>query len=158
MSSSRFAVAVHVLALMARAGNEPVKSEGVGASVNTNPVVIRRLLCELRHANLVVSQKGATGGSRLARRPEEITLLDVYRAVEGRDVFCLHRHPNGLECPVGHGVETVLQSVLDEVNTAVGRVLASRTVNDVLESTQFSCLEFGHKPAPDCSHLFRSVE
>jgi len=147
MSSSRFAVAVHVLALMARAGNESVKSEGVGASVNTNPVVIRRLLCELRHANLVVSQKGATGGSKLARRPEDITLLDVYRAVEGRDVFCLQRHPRGVDCPIGHGVETVLQSVLGEVNSAVEQVLARRTVNDVLESTRANYPEYAYNGA-----------
>jgi Rrf2 family protein len=134
-TSSRFAVAVHALALMAKAGAEPVKSEGVAASVNTNPVVIRRLLCELAHADLVVSQKGATGGTRLARKPEEITLLDVYRAVEGKDVFRLQRHRPSANCPVGAGVEAVLHGVLDEVNGAVEDVLATRTMGDVLQSS-----------------------
>jgi Rrf2 family protein len=134
-TSSRFAVAVHALALMARAGDEPVKSEGVAASVNTNPVVIRRLLCELAHADLVVSQKGAYGGTKLARKPEEITLLDVYRAVEGKDVFRLQRHRPSANCPVGAGVEAVLHGVLDEVNGAVEEVLATRTMDDVLQSS-----------------------
>jgi Rrf2 family protein len=120
---------------MARAGDEPVKSEGVAASVNTNPVVIRRLLCELAHADLVVSQKGASGGTRLARKPEEITLLDVYRAVEGKDVFRLQRHRPSANCPVGAGVEAVLHGVLDEVNGAVEDVLAARTMGDVLQSS-----------------------
>jgi Rrf2 family protein len=134
-TSSRFAVAVHALALIARAGDEPVKSEGVAASVNTNPVVIRRLLCELAHADLVVSQKGASGGTRLARKPEDITLLDVYRAVEGKDVFRLQRHRPSGNCPVGAGVEAVLHGVLDEANGAVEHVLATRTMGDVLESS-----------------------
>ena len=134
-TSSRFAVAVHVLALMARAGEESVKSEGVAGNVNTNPVVIRRLLCELAHAGLVISQKGATGGSRLAKRPDEVTLLDVYRAVEERDVFCLQRHRPNPACPVGAGIEVVLHEVLEDVNSAVEDVLRQRTLEDVLASS-----------------------
>jgi hypothetical protein len=78
-TNSRFAVAVPVLTLMAWSGEEPLKSEQVAESVNTNPVVIRRMLCELAEAGLVVSQTGSLGGSRLANDPAETTLLDVYR-------------------------------------------------------------------------------
>jgi len=131
-TSSRFAVAVHVLGLMAHAGEGAVKSEGIAGNVNTNPVVIRRLLCELAHAGLVISQKGATGGSWLARQPNEITLLDVYRAVEERDVFSLQRHRPNPSCRVGAGIEVVLQSVLDDANDAVESVLRNRTLEDVL--------------------------
>jgi DNA-binding IscR family transcriptional regulator len=77
-TNSRFAVAVHVLTLMAWAEDESLKSEQVAESVNTNAVVIRRMVCELAEAGLVVSQKGSTGGSRLARNSQEITLLDVF--------------------------------------------------------------------------------
>jgi Rrf2 family protein len=134
-TNSRFEVAVHVLTLMAKAGNEPIKSEAVAESVNTNPVVIRRLLCELARASLVVSQTGASGGSRLSRTPHEITLLDVYRAVEPRKAFCLHRRkPNG-HCPVGAQIETVLSDVFDDVNGAVETVLSKSTMGDVLERT-----------------------
>src|SRR5437867_10727690 len=79
MTNSRFAVAVHVLTLMAWADEEPLKSEQVAESVNTNPVVIRRMLCELAEAKLVVSQTGAMGGSKLARPAHQITLLDIYQ-------------------------------------------------------------------------------
>ncbi|HEX8852924.1 MAG TPA: Rrf2 family transcriptional regulator, partial [Pyrinomonadaceae bacterium] len=80
-ANSRFAVAVHALTLLAWAGEEPVKSEYLACSVNTNPVVIRRILCALARAGLVTSQTGASGGSRLARPAAEITLREVYRAV-----------------------------------------------------------------------------
>ena len=135
-TSSRFAVAVHVLALMAMAGDEPIKSESVAASVNTNPVVIRRILCALSRARLVVSQSGAGGGSRLAREPGQITLLDVYRAVEGGDAFSLHRQTPNRHCPVGMNIGTVLGGVLQEVNSSIERSLAGVTVADVLQSTR----------------------
>jgi Rrf2 family protein len=135
-SSSRFAVAVHVLALMARSGEEPLKSDQVASSVNTNPVVIRRILCALARARLVTSQTGAAGGTRLARRPERITLLEIYRAVEAGDIFALHRQPPNRRCFVGMNIEAVLAGVLEEVSTAVEGVLAETTVKDVLERLQ----------------------
>jgi Rrf2 family protein len=131
-TSSRFAVAVHVLTLMAWAEEEPLKSEQVAESVNTNPVVIRRMLCELAESKLVVSQTGSTGGTKLARQPEQITLLDIYQAVENRGVFSLHRHPPSRHCPVGVNIGTVLNEVLDDVDSAVERVLANITIKDVV--------------------------
>jgi Rrf2 family protein len=132
MTSSRFAVAVHILTLMAWSDDEPVKSEQVAKSVNTNPVVIRRLLCELAHARLVVSQTGSTGGSKLARRPDEITLLDIYKAIECGGVFSLHRQPPIRPCPVGVNIETLMGEVLEEVDSAVEQVLTKITIKDVV--------------------------
>ena len=132
-TNSRFAVAVHVLTLMAWSGEEPLKSEQVAESVNTNPVVIRRMLCELADAGLVVSQTGSLGGSRLAGDPAETTLLDVYQALECRGVFSLHRQPPSRECPVGVNIETVLGDVLLEVDSAVEAVLAKITISDVVQ-------------------------
>lgn len=132
MTNSRFAVAVHVLTLMAWSEDEPLKSEAVAESVNTNPVVIRRMVCELAQAGLVVSQTGATGGSRLARKPSEISLFDVYRALESRGVFSLHRQPPSRRCPVGVNIETVLGDVLGEVDSAVEQVLKSITIRDLV--------------------------
>lgn len=131
-TNSRFAVAVHVLSLMAWSGEEPLKSEQVAESVNTNPVVIRRILKELAGAGLVVSQTGSLGGSRLATDPSETTLLDVYQALEYGGVFSLHRQPPSRDCPVGVNIETVLGQVLLEVDSAVERVLAKITINDVV--------------------------
>ena len=135
-TSSRFSVAVHILALMARAGDGPVKSDRMAESVNTNPVVIRRILCELARAELVTSQTGASGGSRLARKPSQITLLDVYRVVEGARVFALHRQPPNRRCFVGGHIETVLGEVLEDVNQAVERALAKTTIEQVLQGVQ----------------------
>ena len=131
-TSSRFAVAVHVLTLMAWSDEESLKSDQMAVSVNTNPVVVRRMLCELAEGKLVVSQTGSTGGSRLARSPEQITLLDVYRSVESVDVFSLHpKHPSQ-RCPVGSSIGTVLEEVRAEVDSAIEGVLARITIEDVV--------------------------
>ena len=135
-TSSRFAVAVHVLTLLAFAEDEPLKSEHVACSVNTNPVVIRRILCALGRAGLVTSQTGAAGGSRLARRPDQITLREVYRAVEPPSVFSLHRQPPSRECLVGMNIESVLEDVLGEVDGAVDQVLSRITVGRVMRTVR----------------------
>jgi len=117
---------------MAWSGEEPLKSEQVAESVNTNPVVIRRMLKELAEAGLVVSQTGSLGGSRLATDPANTTLLDVYLALECRGVFSLHRQPPSRDCPVGVNIETVLGEVLLEVDSAVELVLKNITIDDVV--------------------------
>src|SRR5262249_61627848 len=135
-TSSRFAVAVHMLALMAAAEDEPIKSDQMAGSVNTNPVVIRRILCSLSRAELVISQTGAAGGSKLARKAGQISLLDVYRAVEEGGVFALHRQSPNRRCPVGGAIESVLNDILCEVNLAVERALAKTTIEQVFQSVR----------------------
>src|SRR6476620_698573 len=130
--NSRFAVAVHVLTLMDWSDEECLKSDQIADSVNTNPVVIRRMLCELAGDNLVVSHTGSTGGSRLARHPEQITLLDVYRAVESSDAFSLHPKRPNHGCPVGASIGPVLKAVRTEIDSAIEEVLSGISIGDVV--------------------------
>ena len=136
-TSSRFAVAVHILtlAMLARseAGEELVTSERMADSVDTNPVVIRRILGSLRKAGLVVSQPGPHGGWRLARPPEQMTLLDVYRALEDEPIFALHHHPPSPSCIVGRHMPSVLGNVFREAESAMERKLAEFTVAEVID-------------------------
>lgn len=130
-SSSRFAVAVHVLSLLATAPG-PVSSVMIAGSVNTNPVLIRRLLGQLGRAGLTRSLRGAAGGALLARAPAKINLLDVYRAVEEPGVLALHRSDPNPACDVGRSITRVLGSVFDRAQDAVERVLESMTLQDIL--------------------------
>ncbi|HWX43320.1 MAG TPA: Rrf2 family transcriptional regulator [Blastocatellia bacterium] len=142
-TSRKFAVAVHILTLMAWAEDEPLKSEAVADSVNTNPVVIRRIMCALARAGLVTSQTGAAGGSRLSRKPPNISLLDIHRAVENGNAFLLHNNPNQ-HCPVGMGMEAVLESVLRDVNLAMENALSRVTVAEVLSRVR-TCKKRGKR-------------
>ena len=132
MISSRVAVAVHVLAYLAWRSEGPSTSEQIAASVNTNPVVVRRIVGALRNAGMVSVQPGVGGGAVLARQPDDITLLDVYRAVEeGSELFSLHAQPPSRDCSVGANIVEVLQGVFVRAHSAMEAVLAGVTVAGV---------------------------
>lgn len=137
-SSSRFAVAIHILTLLTQEPDVPATSEYIASSVNTNPVVIRRTLGGLRRAGLVRSQGGVGGGWRLARDAEAITLRDVYRAVEEEDeaVFPLHHRPPNPNCPVGRHIQRALAVHFAAATRALEDELARRTVADVLREVR----------------------
>ncbi len=137
-ANSRLTIAVHALTWMALAserGDKPMTSDEIAASVNTNPVVIRRSLGDLHRAGLVHVQRGAHAGWSLTRPPTEITLLDVYEAVEQPPLFALHHTEPNLECPVGHGIRPVLLEIYGAVDDTVQRELARTTIATVLRST-----------------------
>lgn len=129
-TSSRFAFAVHVLALLSLQDGVPLSSEMIAGSVNTNPVLIRRLLAMLASAGLTTSQLGAGGGALLARAPEDISLLDVYRAVDDAQLFALHRETPNPACMVGRHIQGVLTGIVDDAQRAMEASLASRTLAD----------------------------
>ena len=131
-SNTRFTVAIHTLTLLARNRDEPVTSEFIASSVNTNPVVIRRVLGALRKARLVTSQGGNGGGWRLVGEPGTITLCDVYRAVEDRALFALHHRPPNSECTVGRNIQRALKGHFAAATGALEAELARTTLDDVL--------------------------
>lgn len=133
MASSRFAIAVHTLALMANYENKPLKSETIACFVRTNPVVIRRLLSELGKAELVESQAGANGGSRLRLKPEEISLWKIYKAVETNTAFEVHQPASEGLCKVTNNIQCVLISIQNRVDKAVCQTLRGLTLGDVLQ-------------------------
>lgn len=132
MISARVAVATHLLAYLTWRRDRPVPSSELASSVNTNPVVVRRLIGALRDAGLVRVRHGTEGGAELARPAESISLYDVYRAVQpGEDLFALHPHGPCGTCPVGRGIVDVLEPVFDRAETALEQVLAGVSVRDV---------------------------
>ena len=137
-ANSRLTIAAHALAWMAlaeRRGRESLTSEQVAASVNTNPVIIRRSLGDLRRAGLVRVRHGAGAGWSLARDPREISMLDVYEAVEQEPLFGMHHTEPNLECPVGYGIRPVLGDVYRGVDQSLRRELKRTSIADVLRET-----------------------
>ncbi len=135
-TSSQFSIAVHVLVMLAKSVGENVKSEYIAESVNTNAVVIRRLLCDLKQANLVISQKGAAGGTILAKNADDINLNDIYQAVSTGEVFSLHRQKPNQDCPVGKNIEAVLCHLQKSIDSAVEEKLKRYSLADILKSVE----------------------
>lgn len=134
--STRFTIALHILTLLASNRGEALTSEYIAGSVNTNPVVIRRLLGVLRQSGLVSSQPGNGGGWQLTRDPGQVTLLDVRRAVHEASPFAMHNQPPNPACPVGRGIQAALTGVYGEAERALEDELAQTTIQKLLRSVQ----------------------
>lgn len=135
LSSSRFVVAIHALSVLARAKDKgPVCSTTIAQSVHTNPVVIRRLMSELEKANLVISTSGRSGGFTLARPAPEITLADVYGAVEDDAVFRMHKIDPNAECPVAAQIGKALSPSLRAAEQAMASSLRQTSLHDVSQA------------------------
>ena len=135
LSSSRFIVAIHALSVLARHAHKgPVCSTAIATSVDTNPVVIRRLMAELEKAKLVRATAGRSGGFELERGAEGITLADIYQAVEDETVFRMHKTDPNSKCPVACQMGKILGAPLRAAESALSTSLAMTTLHDVAEA------------------------
>lgn len=132
MINTRFAVAIHILALTATHSREKLTSEYMASSVNTNPVVIRRISGMLKKAGLLTSTVGIPG-TTLKKEPGQISLLEVYRAVQNHeDLFAIHEKPN-LKCPVGASIQATLDDTFSSVQQAMENELAGKSLKDIVD-------------------------
>jgi len=132
MSSTRFAVAVHILAALAIHKTGPLTSEKLASSASTNPAVARRLLSLLARAGLTSSQLGKGGGAMLARRPKKITLRQVYDAVEEPGLVRLHRGAPDKTCLIGRNIQPVLRAVTNKAEAAFFQTLDTTSLKDIV--------------------------
>ncbi|HEM5318102.1 TPA: Rrf2 family transcriptional regulator [Streptococcus suis] len=133
--SSRFTIASHILVLLALEGEkEKQTSTSIAGSIGVNPVIIRNILSQLKEAGLVQVARGV-GGARLAQDPDKITLLHIYQAVElfgekGK-LFGFHEQPNPA-CQVGRSIHPLLDSRLENAQSALEKELGQTTIADLL--------------------------
>jgi Rrf2 family protein len=131
-------MAVHVLAVLAYKEGDRVTSAFLAGSVNTNPVIVRRLLLSLQRARLVETCKGAGAGSRLSRSSGRINLAEVYRAVEEVEPFATPSRKPNAACPVGHCIREALNRIFASAQGAMERDLEKTTLADVINAVKAS--------------------
>lgn len=137
-ANSRLTVAVHAvtwIGLYQSRGFEVATSEQIADSAGTNPVVIRRLLGQLRAAGLVESRRGAGAGWTLTRDLADITMLDVYDAIESGPLFGMHHAEPNPDCVVGAGIQPALGNVYGRLEETLRAELAATTLAVVLSDT-----------------------
>lgn len=131
MVATRFAVAIHILLLLATEPGGQATSGRLAESVGTNPVVIRRLAGQLARAGLIRIRRGP-GGAELARPAGEITLADIWQAMRrnGLPLLPVHRAPSQGD-PVGRATPAILRDVFDAAENALEGRLATVTIEDL---------------------------
>lgn len=126
--SSCFALAAHALAVLVHEGSKGATSDFIAWSANTHPARVRRVLAPLSRQGIVRGKEGSGGGYVLARAPEEITLDEIFQAVETGPVFPVHPRSPSDDCPVGAAIIPALEILQTEVEGAVRGVLGERSL------------------------------
>ncbi len=136
--SSRFTIAIHVLVCIETFKKDhKITSDFLASSVNVNPVVIRRLLQQLKKAGLVNVKRGS-GGADIEKPLDEITLLDVYDAVgcvENGELFHFHENPEQ-RCPVGRNIHALLDRRLEAIQKAMEQEMRSVSIQDIMDDAE----------------------
>jgi Rrf2 family protein len=133
-TNTQFALAVHVLTMLAALPSELQNSEAMAASAGSNPVHVRRVLGRLRNAGMVSSRPGPHGGWRLLHSPEETTLADVWRAMNGDDPV-LGLHEASPDCDVGQRIQRNLETIDRRAVAAIEAELDTTTLAELAEAT-----------------------
>lgn len=131
-ANTRFSTSVHTLVLLATEPELQKTSDEIAKQLNTNPVVIRRVLSLLRTAGLVMSQKGPSGGSKLAKSPKAIRIGDIYRAVDVSAV--LHSAKNSGEHTAR--IDGTLEKVYRDAVAAMIAELDSTTLSQLAKKSE----------------------
>lgn len=132
-TNSNFTIAVHILTLITHHAR-PLSSSFIAGSVNTNPVTIRKLVGELKDAQLVRTIPGSTGGTLLAKSPEDITLKHVYDIFRDKTFFGLYPDIPNSQCVVGRNLQFVLLAVFDDTEVLLSTFLEKITLVDIRDA------------------------
>ncbi|MGB4093403.1 MAG: Rrf2 family transcriptional regulator [Ruminococcus flavefaciens] len=136
--TSKFTVAVHILTCIDIFGGQMrVTSDFLSGSTGVNAVIVRNVLGQLRNAGIVETRQGS-GGAHLAKALDEITLYDIYKAVDCVDdegLFHFHENPNA-DCPVGRNIHKAMDDRLEAAQAALENELKSTTLAQVVADTR----------------------
>ena len=136
--TSKFTVAVHILTCIDVFGGQMrVTSDVLSGSTGVNAVIVRNVLGQLRNAGIVETRQGS-GGAHLAKALDEITLYDIYKAVDCVDdegLFHFHENPN-VDCPVGRNIHKAMDVRLEAAQAALENELKSTTLAEIVADTK----------------------
>jgi Rrf2 family protein len=124
VKSVQFTVAAHIMAALGYFHGEEIPSAILAESVNADPTFVRKSLSKLSKAGLVVTKRGKSGASMLARPARQISLLDIYRASAAPPAFAIHSYPVEKRCPISCNLKECMSVVLFQAQDSFERSLA----------------------------------
>lgn len=135
--STQFSIAVHAMLMVAYFPDVKITSDIVAQSAGCNPVIIRNAFAKLKRAHLLLTKSGK-GKTELARPAEEISLWDIYSAIEGSNaelIFKIHTNTSGI-CPVGSQICNILHGHLIDATNAMKQELSAIKLSDLKNELQ----------------------
>lgn len=133
--NTKCSIAIHALILISEFGEaEKMTSEMLAKSIGCQSSAIRCILNALQKSKLISIARGV-GGAHLDKAPEEITLWEIYSALEPdglEHIIGIHPNPSRL-CPVGHHIEAVLSEPYGEIADAIQRTMQTITLRRILD-------------------------
>jgi Rrf2 family protein len=132
VKSVQFTVAAHIMAALGYRHGEEISSATLAESVNADPTFVRKSLSKLSKAGLVVTKRGKSGASVLARPTRQITLLDIYRASAAPPAFAIHSYPMKKRCPVSCHLKECMSGLLSQAQNSFERSLAKTSLADLV--------------------------
>jgi Rrf2 family protein len=134
-ANSRFAMASHIMTAIALKDHELVNSTYLADSLNTNPVVVRRILGDLQKAGLLETTAGRNGGARLAKKATAISLFDVFAAVDEGELFAYNPNDPNKKCALSCEMKTVLKPIFTSASQALAENLRQVRLSDLVSQT-----------------------
>lgn len=132
--STRFSDSIHLLAFITIfKGKMSLTSDNIAASIETSPVMVRRLMSELKKAGLIETRHGAAD-PKLAREPNDISLLDIYLAIEKDKPLFEIDHKTNPECPVGGNIQSTLKEYYSQAEYAAKAKLNQIKLADIIDT------------------------
>lgn len=129
--NTQFSIAVHVLVGIAK--YKHVNTVQLAQSVNTNPIFIKRIVGKLAKNGLLISSRGRNGGNCLVREAKDISLLDVYRAVNAPTLFAIHHYEKVASCSISSNIQQALTDIRSDLQNEVEQKLVQISIQDMLD-------------------------
>jgi Rrf2 family protein len=131
-TNTQFSIAVHLLIALGFNSGRQITSGELASSINTSPSFVRRILAKLSKSGFVLTTTGKSGFCLLAKKPEEISLLEIYKAVDASPTFAIHDYPVKSSCVVSCNIESVMNKVLIRAQQSFEGNLGETTLADVI--------------------------
>jgi len=128
----QFTVAAHIMAALGFFHGKEISSATLAESVQADPTFVRKSLSKLSKAGLIVTTRGKNGASALTRSPEQVTLLDIYRASAAPPTFAIHNYPVEKRCPISRNIKGCMSAVLRKAQHSFENSLDRITLADVV--------------------------
>lgn len=135
-ANNQFSIAAHLMAGLGFCTQTEKTSADLAKSVNTSPSFIRRTLSKLSKAGLINATKGKNGFCSLARPAAEISLLDIYQAVDAPKAISIHHYEAIAPCAVSCNIKKALEKAVGHAQQGMEHNLAEISLADLIKDIQ----------------------